>query len=231
MNHSRFKISMACVVAIGCMAMILAAATTSLAGQPTRKGPPPKSGQSQKQPRQKPPQQKRSHIRKLPNEAGRRQLQQSIAQQQAERNQRAMALLGVLEHARQERDRRTEDQQQQTESYEQSSEDVVQQALLASGDNRITFRIQNMTREIVHLRFYAINGSGTWPGHDEAYVLDDNKVHNIRLRGRNGEGIAYGAWLARKPTSYWGRGRNNSDDDGTYYKCDGGTTSIIQLND
>lgn len=232
MNSSAYIVSAACAVAFGCMAVFLAMETTSLAGQPSRSGPPPKSGQSQKQPKQKPAQPTGSRIRKLPNKSGRQQMQQSIAQQQANRNQQAMVLLGAFEHARQERDSRTDDQQQQqTETYEQSSEDAAQQALLASGDNQITFRIQNMTRETVHLMFYAIDGSWVWPGHDEVFILDDNKIHRIILQGKNGEGIAYGAWFSENPDKYWGRGNDNSVDDGSYYKCDGGITPIIELND
>ena len=153
------------------------------------------------------------------------QRRQQELQQQANREQSAAMIMGLLQGIAQQKQER----QKQAEFEAQQAAARRQQELEANGDNTLTFRIQNRTRRTILLEFFAIDGSGVWPGDNHVYVLDDRDVHEYKLRGKQGEGIYYGAWDEDDPDYYWGAGKDHSYSDGTYYRCDGGHTPIIKL--
>lgn len=96
----------------------------------------------------------------------------------------------------------------------------------------LLFSVQSEYPYIVHLVFYSDDRSWEWPGSDQAYVLDDSRVHDYSLSCNYGEKICYGAWPKGTRKSYWGVGpdRNHSCSDCCYI-CNGGETGVIVLND
>ena len=95
----------------------------------------------------------------------------------------------------------------------------------------LTFRIRSYYQYRVQVEFYSQSRRHAWPGGDQAYNLNDSRVHEYRLNCRSGEKICYGAWVTGNQNQYWGTGlRGNHSCRKCCFYCDGGITPIINLN-
>lgn len=74
------------------------------------------------------------------------------------------------------------------------------------GPNVVVFALKNTWKYTVHLNFHSKTRDAIWPGNNKAYVLDDSRVHKVRLRCQPREKICYGAWSAGNRNTYWGVG-------------------------
>jgi hypothetical protein len=74
------------------------------------------------------------------------------------------------------------------------------------GPNVVVFALKNTWKYTVHLNFHSRTRDAIWPGNNKAYVLDDSRVHKVRLSCQPREKICYGAWSAGNRNTYWGVG-------------------------
>ena len=61
----------------------------------------------------------------------------------------------------------------------------------------------------VQIEFYSEDGKLAWPGHGEAFGLNDNRTHRFSLECTTGQNICYGAWVTGNSHKYWGVGLHN----------------------
>ena len=95
----------------------------------------------------------------------------------------------------------------------------------------LTFQIRSNHENVVSLEFYSQDRNAAWPGNGKVYILDDYDVNSYALSCRAGEDICYGAWVRNDSSTYWGVGYNNEQYcESCCWTCDGGTTSVINLN-
>ena len=71
---------------------------------------------------------------------------------------------------------------------------------------QITFRLKSNYEYKVQVKFWSKTRNGVWPGHGQAYNLDDSGVHGFRLNCIEGEKICYGGWVTGNGDLYWGVG-------------------------
>lgn len=96
----------------------------------------------------------------------------------------------------------------------------------------LLFSIRNDYPYTLMLVFYSDDRNWEWPGDDQAYVLDDNRIHDYPLNCNYGEKICYGAWPKGSRKYYWGVGQDRSHYcTDCCYICNGGETGVIVLND
>jgi hypothetical protein len=102
---------------------------------------------------------------------------------------------------------------------------------LTAGADEITWRMKSSHHNVVSVKFYSQSRNAVWPGSDEVYIIDDDRVQTYRLSCRSGEKICYGAWVRNRSEEYWGVGQD--DEQGCDECCraceDGGRTEIIDL--
>lgn len=82
----------------------------------------------------------------------------------------------------------------------------------------------------VQVELYSQDRDHVWPGHGQAYILDDDQTKEIPISCEAGETICYGAWVDGDSGTYWGVGPDNTQNcDDCCYTCEGGLTEDINL--
>jgi len=93
----------------------------------------------------------------------------------------------------------------------------------------VIFALQNGWNYTIHANFRSKSRNVVWPGSNKAYILDDHKLHKIRLSCRPGEKICFGAWAAGNSEPIWGTGQDGTA--GCQNCCSVcGSTSIVANN-
>lgn len=96
----------------------------------------------------------------------------------------------------------------------------------------MVWRVRSDYRYTVSLAFFSQDRRGHyWPGNDQAWILNDSRVHEYHISCRTGERICYGAWPKGNPRkSYWGVGFGGQQRCSRCCQlCDGRVTGIIGL--
>jgi hypothetical protein len=95
----------------------------------------------------------------------------------------------------------------------------------------LAFSVRSAYFDTLAISFYSFDGSRAWPGNDQVYLLNDRDTHTYRLNCRANELICFGAWRYRSTSPSWGVGYKKSQGcPDCCYRCDGGETATIVLN-
>lgn len=139
-----------------------------------------------------------------------RQARQKLEQETAQRDAKLAAQRAARERekAMAEETARLEEEnrelQRQNEEREQRRAEERRQREL---DGRTAvFELKSLDTYAVHVSFYSMNRSHSWPGGDEVYVLKDSNFHSYRLSCTPGEKICFGAWRSGNRNKTWGVG-------------------------
>ncbi len=101
-----------------------------------------------------------------------------------------------------------------------------------TANDQITFRVESNHPNIVSIKFFSQDRSHVWPNADEVYLLKDSATHEYVLGCQSGEQICYGAWVRGVESTYWGVGKSDKHScESCCYRCAGGETSVISLNE
>lgn len=108
---------------------------------------------------------------------------------------------------------------------------IIALAATAVSAETLTWKVRSHHPNVVSLSFYSQDRNAAWPGDGQVYLLPDSEVHTYTQRCVAGETICYGAWVRNRDDLFWGVGRDNAKRcSNCCYVCDGGTTSIRNLN-
>ncbi len=82
----------------------------------------------------------------------------------------------------------------------------------ASSAEEMTWTMTSEYEYKVQVEFYSQDHKTIWPGHGNAYALNDSAAHKFSISCEEGEKICYGAWATGDSSVYWGVGLNNRHD-------------------
>lgn len=99
----------------------------------------------------------------------------------------------------------------------------------ASGGKQ-TFVLHNSLDETVDVQFYSQSRDNTWPAPNDQYVLGDGETRTVTLTCQPQEVVCYGAWVSKRPATFWGTGpKNKTKCEDCCYDCSGGMNKIIDF--
>jgi hypothetical protein len=91
----------------------------------------------------------------------------------------------------------------------------------------LTWNIRSEHPNSIAVEFYSEDGSTSWPGDGEVYLIDDSDDHSYPLQCEAGETICYGAWVMGDEASFWGVGKGGGEAcEDCCYVCGDGETPM-----
>jgi hypothetical protein len=98
-------------------------------------------------------------------------------------------------------------------------------------NHSLTFKFKSDYKYKVQVAFFAQERKHVWPGNNEAYNLDDSRVHEFRLSCHRNERICYGGWVTGNAKLFWGRGAQGKlACESCCYRCNNDETPVIRLH-
>jgi hypothetical protein len=93
--------------------------------------------------------------------------------------------------------------------------------------DQLTWIVQSDYKYQVELEFFSRSPRTVWPGHGNAYPLDDSDAHAITISCQHGQYICYGAWPTGRDDLIWGAGRDGKEAcHGCCYVCGNGDAHV-----
>ena len=95
----------------------------------------------------------------------------------------------------------------------------------------MTWRVKSSYKYKVQVTFYSKTRRFEWPGHGQAYDLNNYDTHEYTLACREGEKVCLGGWVTGNARRYWGVGyRAQHGCASCCYFCDGSEIPRQVLN-
>lgn len=90
----------------------------------------------------------------------------------------------------------------------------------AARAEEMTWTFQSDYRYRVQFALFSKSPRWEWPGHGNAYNLDDSDEHEVTISCMAGQKVCYGAWVTGRNDLIWGVGEDGNDGcRGCCYTC------------
>jgi len=95
----------------------------------------------------------------------------------------------------------------------------------------LLWTFDNEINQNISIEFYSQDRNHVWPGNDQVYVIgpsDGARTYNLDCQ--QNELICYGGWVRSNKSTFWGSGRNDSQQcDTCCARCGQGSVEPVNL--